>query len=115
MLSIPNLIRLADDVWPVVADPVQLEASLANLATNARDAMPRGGRLTIITRNTSLDAEYAALPLSASSARYPRASTWRRTARRIAALSSTTSRRRASKLFANWRSQRRDGGRAQDD
>jgi len=48
------------DAWPIVIDPAQLEASLANLATNARDAMPRGGRLDIATRNVELDADYAA-------------------------------------------------------
>jgi PAS domain S-box-containing protein len=53
-------VNLADDVWPVHVDPAQLEASLVNLATNARDAMPKGGRLTIATANRVLDAEYAA-------------------------------------------------------
>jgi PAS domain S-box-containing protein len=51
---------LADDLWPVVADPAQLEASLTNLGTNARDAMPRGGRLVIATANRHLDSDYAA-------------------------------------------------------
>jgi PAS domain S-box-containing protein len=56
---IPIRTHLADDVWPVLVDPAQLEASLVNLATNARDAMPRGGQLTIATANRILDAEYA--------------------------------------------------------
>jgi PAS domain S-box-containing protein len=51
---------LNPDTWPVVVDPAQLEASLTNLATNARDAMPGGGRLIIVTGNRSLDADYAA-------------------------------------------------------
>src|SRR6202008_1123506 len=51
---------LAPDLWPVIADPVQLEASLTNLATNARDAMPKGGSLMIATGNRLLDADYAA-------------------------------------------------------
>jgi signal transduction histidine kinase len=51
-------LALASDVWPVVADPAQLEAALTNLATNARDAMPRGGHLTIGTANRHLDDDY---------------------------------------------------------
>jgi two-component system CheB/CheR fusion protein len=51
---------LASDLWPVVVDPAQLEASLTNLATNARDAMTEGGRLLIATANRTLDADYAA-------------------------------------------------------
>ena len=51
---------LCPDVWPVVIDPAQLESSLTNLATNARDAMPDGGRLMVVTRNRILDADYAA-------------------------------------------------------
>jgi PAS domain S-box-containing protein len=53
-------LELGADIWPVMADPAQLEASLANLSTNARDAMPTGGRLIIATANRSLDADYAA-------------------------------------------------------
>jgi CheY-like chemotaxis protein len=44
----------------VLVDRVQFEAAIANLATNARDAMPEGGQLTIATRNTALDEDYAA-------------------------------------------------------
>jgi signal transduction histidine kinase len=49
-----------ENIWPVEVDPSQLEASLINLATNARDAMPKGGRLRIVTRNRAVDADYAA-------------------------------------------------------
>jgi two-component system CheB/CheR fusion protein len=51
---------LSPKLWPVVVDPAQLEASLTNLATNARDAMPNGGRLMVVTGNRYLDADYAA-------------------------------------------------------
>jgi PAS domain S-box-containing protein len=51
---------LSPEVWPIVVDPAQLEASLTNLATNARDAMPDGGRLMVFTGNRCLDTDYAA-------------------------------------------------------
>jgi PAS domain S-box-containing protein len=46
---------LADDAWPALADPSQLSAAIINLAVNARDAMPGGGRLTLETANVLLD------------------------------------------------------------
>jgi PAS domain S-box-containing protein len=51
---------LSPEAWPVVVDPAQLEATLTNLATNARDAMPDGGRLMVVTSNRNLDTDYAA-------------------------------------------------------
>ncbi|MBX6324008.1 MAG: PAS domain S-box protein, partial [Rhodospirillaceae bacterium] len=47
-------------LWKVHVDPGQLEAALVNLALNARDAMPEGGKLTIETANARLDDSYAA-------------------------------------------------------
>ena len=44
-----------DDLWPVLADPAEMELAVMNIGLNARDAMPRGGALRIAARNVALD------------------------------------------------------------
>ena len=51
---------LAGGLWRAHADPSQLDVAIVNLAVNARDAMPNGGKLTIETANVYLDERYAA-------------------------------------------------------
>jgi PAS domain S-box-containing protein len=51
--------QLAADLWPAMADAAQVESAIANLAINARDAMPNGGRLALETTNAHLDGAYA--------------------------------------------------------
>jgi signal transduction histidine kinase/CheY-like chemotaxis protein len=50
---------LAHDAAPALIDPSQLSTAILNLALNARDAMPSGGKLTLETKNVVLDEDYA--------------------------------------------------------
>jgi len=52
----------SDDLWGTLCDPNQLESALLNLAINARDAMPDGGKITIATVNARLDYVTADTP-----------------------------------------------------
>jgi len=61
---------LAGGLWNVNADRSQLENAILNLATNARDAMPEGGKLTIETCNAHLDDRYAAAHVDVPAGQY---------------------------------------------
>ena len=52
---------LAEDAWTALAEPSQLTTAVLNLALNARDAMPNGGKLALETSNVYLDENYASM------------------------------------------------------
>ena len=51
---------LTADPWVTVADPGEIDSAILNIAANARDAMPNGGRIAVATSNVTLDAAMAA-------------------------------------------------------
>jgi PAS domain S-box-containing protein len=63
-------LKRAGDLWPALADSGQVENSLLNLAINARDAMPEGGKLIIETSNVHLDDDYASSNAEVTSGDY---------------------------------------------
>ena len=72
--TIPKMIqvelRLGGDLWTISADPVQIGQVLMNLAVNARDAMPEGGRLVIGTHNMTLNEEFCRGHIGSRPGRY---------------------------------------------
>lgn len=59
--NIQIMVDVAKDLWPITGDATQIHQVLLNLAVNARDAMPRGGTLTVSAGNVTLDAQYASM------------------------------------------------------
>jgi PAS domain S-box-containing protein len=57
-------------LWPVKVDPAQLDEAILNLAINARDAMPKGGTISIETHNVRLDRDYTAANPEATPGEY---------------------------------------------
>jgi CheY-like chemotaxis protein len=62
--SVPN------GIWTILGDPTQVHQILLNLCVNARDAMPRGGSLTVGVENSVLDQQYAAMNIDARAGNY---------------------------------------------
>jgi two-component system cell cycle sensor histidine kinase/response regulator CckA len=72
--TLPKMIdvelNLSEELWTVCADPVQIGQIIMNLAVNAKDAMPEGGKLLIATRNTILDEQFCKSHLGSRPGKY---------------------------------------------
>jgi PAS domain S-box-containing protein len=72
--TLPRMIEielhLAGRLWPIKADPVQIEQILLNLGGNAADSMPGGGRLIIETANMAINEDFSNSHLGATSGHY---------------------------------------------
>ncbi|MGO9117042.1 MAG: PAS domain S-box protein [Desulfomonilaceae bacterium] len=72
--TIPKMIKielhLENSLATVSADPVQIDQIIMNLAVNARDAMPEGGKLTLSTENVTMDEEYCRVHPGAKPGKY---------------------------------------------
>jgi signal transduction histidine kinase len=72
--TIPKMIEiqmdLSEDLAEINADPTQMEQILMNLCVNARDAMPDGGKVTLGTKNVTLDEEYCGIHSEAKPGNY---------------------------------------------
>ena len=63
-------LMLAEDAWTALVDPSQLTTGILNLALNARDAMPAGGKLALETKNIYLDQGYAEMNAEVTAGHY---------------------------------------------
>ncbi len=74
--TLPKMIRieldLADGLTPILADPLQIEQVIMNIALNARDAMPEGGTLSFSTKDTYIDAQFCNTHVGARQGDYVR-------------------------------------------